>query len=152
MKFIGLLVIFYGIPSPRLNVESMRAIYLYEIYQNLTSEEIRAFYYVDQITTNLSRIISPGKVVAVGAAGSHPYFYREYRWLDVMGLCSKHDSLDPVICSIRSAPLIYLPGHTHAGWKRVLREADVSLTNIFNVSRYMITFFPFHGNVSYLDY
>jgi len=153
MKFIGLLVIFYGIPSPRLNVESMRAIYLYKIYQNSTSKMIREFYYVDQITTNLSRIISPGKVVAVGAAGSHPYFYREYRWLDVMGLCSKHDSLDPVICSIRSAPLIYLPGYTHAGWKGVLRKTDVFfLTNIFNVSRYMITVFPFHGNVSYLYY
>lgn len=125
MRFIGLLVIFYGMPSPSLTVESMLSIYLYKIYQNPTSEKMRGFYYVDQTTTNLSRIISPGKGVAVGAAGSYPYLYREYRWLDVLGLCSKHDSLDPVICSIRSAPLIYLPGHTDAGWKRVLREADV---------------------------
>jgi len=143
MKFIGLLVIFYGIPSPRLNVESMRAIYLYKIYQNPTSEKMRGFYYVEQTATNLSRIISPGKVVAVRAAGSYPYFYREYRWLDVLGLCSKHDSLDPVICSIRSAPLIYLPGHTHAGWKRALREADVFFDKYFQCKSLYDYSFPF---------
>jgi hypothetical protein len=118
MKFIGLLVIFYGIPSLRLNVDSTHAIYLYKIYQKTTSEKMRGFYYVEQTTTNLSRIISPEKVVTVETAESYPYFYREYRWLDVLGLCSKHDSLDPVICSIRSTPLIIPSGPYACGMEK----------------------------------
>ncbi len=131
LQVTGLAAILIGTPSPKLTKQSLRLYQLYDFTvqkEKKQRERIREANYVINPEIELTSHVSPNSVVATGAAGTYPYFYRDYNWLDIHGLCSKQLTFDTVWCSRSTAhPLLYLPGHTHPGWQKVIKEVNVLL-------------------------
>ncbi|MCS6894789.1 MAG: hypothetical protein NZZ60_01395 [Bacteroidia bacterium] len=93
------LLVSYGLPIPLLSQIAYRWKGLFRSQQE---------FYIP-----VERYFPPGTPLLVGAAGTTPYFFRGYRWIDLLG---KIDTATArrglvVLCNGRP-PLLYFPGHT----------------------------------------
>lgn len=127
MRIVGLATVLMGTPSPKLTWESIRMYHFYKMaVEEKERDNVRWYNFVLNPEINLTSRVSPKSVIAIIPAGTYPYFYRIYDWIDLLGLCSKHNAFDTIWCSRSTPPpLLYMPGHTHAGWQKAIEKADV---------------------------
>lgn len=67
-----------------------------------------------------AEIFPPGSTLSVGPAGTTPYFFRQYRWYDLLGKTDSTTSQKGFLwyCNGRP-PLLYFPGHTRVDTTRI---------------------------------
>lgn len=126
LRLFGLVILLIGIPSLKLTWESIRMYHFYKMAAHEKEKDnVRWYNFVMNPKVNLDSIFHFQKVIAIMPAGTYPYFYRIYSWIDLLGLCSKHTLFDTVWCSKSTPPpLLYMPGHTHVGWQEAIEKAD----------------------------
>ncbi|MCS6789938.1 MAG: hypothetical protein NZ580_03030 [Bacteroidia bacterium] len=126
-----LLLIAHGVPLYPATIGARWRALLGPVRQFLWNgywdEQARPFFFGVK-PTRLEGIVPKGSVVAVGFAGTHPYFNRDYRWIDFFGKNDTQIAHTGHVLYCGAMPyMIYFPGHTRWGWEKLLKEADAIL-------------------------
>lgn len=71
----------------------------------------------------IDRYVRSGATLAVSPAGTYPYFFRQYRWIDFFGKSTRQVREKGTLYYCSQMPyLLYFVGHTRWGWEAMLRS------------------------------
>lgn len=128
MGWSGVVLIGHGIPLYPAAVAGRWRALLSPVRATLVQgwDERYRYFFFGKKPIPVHRYLPAGAKVVVGFAGTYPYFFRDYRWLDFFGKNDRSILREGSRIFCGAMPYqIYFPGHTRWGWHLVQDAAAI---------------------------